>query len=340
MPNWLKTTTIALAGAAWLAAAPAVHAQQVIKFAHNQQTNSPHHEALVHFKELVEQRAADAGYDVTVQIFPAMQVGDMTESTEQVQAGAIQMTQQPAVVLANWSGAFNLLGFPYLFPDGDTAFEVLNGPAGEKIMKTLEPEGFVGFSFWPLGAIYLTSNKETRTLADLRGQKVRVMPSPILIETFEAWGATPTPIGFGELYTALQQGVVDGQENPLQTSVMLNFWEVQKYFVNTRHRFFNYGVIANKRWWDGLPKELQQIIATAEDEAVRYHKGLLDAAEEKWYQTTADNGAIFIEPDAEALRAWKAASMPVHKEFVGAGTGKVPAEIYQAVLDAIQQAKQ
>lgn len=340
MHNWLKTTTIIMAAAAWLAAAPTTHAQQVIKFAHNQQTNSPHHEALLHFKELVETRAADAGYDVSIQIFPAMQVGDMMATTEQVQTGAIQMTQQPAVILANWSGALNLLGFPYLFPDGDTAFEVLNGPAGQKIMKTLEPEGFVGFSFWPLGALYVTSNKDTHTLADLRGQKIRVIPSPVLIKTYEAWGATPTPIGFGELYTALQQGVVDGQENPLQTAVMLNFWEVQKYFVKTEHRYFNYGVIANKRWWEGLPKDLQAIITTAEDEAVRYHKRLLDSATDEWYQTVAANGATFIEPDAAALRAWREASMPVHKEFVGTGAGQVPPDIYQAVVDAIQQAKQ
>ncbi len=340
MHNWFKTTAIALVGAAWVTASPNAPAEEVIKFAHNQQTNSPHHEALLQFKKVVEQRGAEAGYDVTVRIFPNMQVGDMTESTEQVQAGAIHMTQQPAVVLANWSGAFNLLGFPYLFPDADTAFEVLNGPAGNKIMKTLEPEGFVGFSFWPLGAIYLTSSKETRTLADLEGQKIRVMPSPILIKTFEAWGATPTPIGFGELYTALQQGIVDGQENPLQTNYMLNFWEVQGYFVDTEHRFFNYGVIANKQWWDALPKELQQIITAAENEAVRYHKGLLEGAEQKWRQAIAENGGTFVEPSEEALQAWREASMPVHKQFVGHETDQVPPEIYQAVLDAIEKAKQ
>lgn len=340
MNNWLKGTVVGLVAALSLTAATGADAAQyLIKFAHNQRTDSPHHKAILYFKELVEKRAAAAGYDVSVQVFPAMQVGDMTSTTEQVQAGAIQMTQQPAVVLANWSGAFNLLGFPYLFPDGDTAFDVLNGPAGERIMKTLEPEGFVGFSFWPLGAVYVTSNKETHTVADMQGQKIRVIPSPILIATYKAWGAIPTPIGFGELYTALQQGIVDGEENPLQTAVMLHFWEVQKYFVDTRHSFFNYGVIANKNWWDSLPPELQGIITKAEDEAVHYHKKLLDSAIEKWHQTVAEKGGTFIEPTAAALNEWRKVSMPVHKQFVGNDTGQVPPEVYQAVVDAIEKAK-
>lgn len=339
MESWLKTTVIGLVAAFALTAAPprADAADYLIKFAHNQRVDSPHHKAILHFKELVESRAKDAGYDVQVQIFPAMQVGDMTETTEQVQAGAIQMTQQPAVVLANWSGAMNLLGFPFLFPDSDTAFDVLNGPAGEKIMETLEPEGFVGFSFWPLGAVYVTSNKEIHTVDDMKGQKIRVIPSPILIATYKAWGAIPTPIGFGELYTALQQGIVDGEENPLQTAVMLHFWEVQKYFVDTAHSYFNYGVIANKKWWDGLPKGLQAIITRAEAESVRYQKKLLDAAIQEWHDTVAKNGGTFIEPTEAALKEWKKVSMPVHKEFVGNDSGKVPPDVYQAVVDAIDK---
>jgi len=301
-----------------------------IKFSHHQQVDSPQHKGALRFKELAQARAAEKGYKVDVQVFPAGQLGSLRDQVEQTQQGSIQMVQASVPFFGSWDSNLNIAGFPFLFPDKETAFKVLMGPAGRRMTARMEAEGFKPMSYWPLGSIWFTSSKPTATVADLRGQKIRIYPSPILAAQYEAWGATATPMDYAELYTALQQRVVDGQENPLQSINMLKTWEVQKYFVNTDHSFFFYLVAANLKWFNGLHPDLQEIVLAAEREAALYQKELLDTQEAAWYKTLVEQGATIVRLTDERRAEWRRASRPVWDKFIGTGRGQVHPEVFAA----------
>ena len=196
----------------------------VLKFNHHQQIDSPQHKGAVYFKKLVEERS---GGRIEVQVYPASQLGGLREGTEGVQMGTIEMSQPPTSILGNFSTAFSIVDMPFLWPNAKVLWTVLDGPIGKEIMTSVEKKNMKGFSFWGCGFKLLTANKALRTPDDVKGLKFRVMPNPLLEAQFKAWGAFAVPMDFGELYNALQQRVVDGQENPLQSIRMLKFWEVE-----------------------------------------------------------------------------------------------------------------
>ncbi len=307
-------------------------AKIVIKFAHNQQIGVPQHKGAEYFKKLVEERS---GGRVEVQIYPASQLGGMREATEGVQQGTIEMSQQPTSILGNFSPAFGIGDVPFLWPNEKVLRTVLNGPLGKELMASLEKRGMKGFSFWGAGFKQLTANKPINSIDDLKGLKFRVMPNPLLQAQFKAWGASAIPMDFAELYNALQQKVIDGQENPLQTITMLKFWEVQKFCSITNHGYIAYGIIGNKRWFDSLPKDIQEIIIKAEAEAANKEFELLNEEEKAYRKTVESHGMKVIDLKPEEVNRFREASKPVYAEFAP----KLGKEFFDKVVSEIKKTK-
>ena len=245
----------------------------VAKIGHLESAQQSRHIFLKKVAALVKERTGGA---VEFQIFPQAQLGNQRQMTEGVQLGTIEATVAPAAFLGGFNAAVSILDIPYLLPaDADKAQKLREGAFGAALLGSFKSKSVVGIAWWPNGLKNFTSNKPLDGLDSFRGQKFRVMDSKILIEQFVALGASAIALPFGELYTSLQTGVVDGQENPLDTIQRMKFYEVQKYLVVSEHGAMEDIVLFNPAWWKSLPEKYRDVITGAFKEvvpALRTHK--------------------------------------------------------------------
>ena len=286
-----------------------------LKFGHDQMEDTPHHMAAVRFKELVEERT-DGHVQVT--IFPAQQLGSAREEVEGLQIGTVEGVALPTSAFASFDLATGLVDLPFLFPDPETAYEVLDSEVGDKILARLEPVGMTGAAFWTSGFKQFTANFPIETPADFHGKKIRVMANPVLISQYEAMGASAVPIDFNELYNALQQGAVDGEENPFSTIVNMRFYEVQEYIPISNHGMLGYIVAFSSNWLSSLPKEYQEIIIEAAKEAAPYERELIAELEtERYLPTIIDFGCVVTELTEEQRALFREVTAPAYDVFAG-----------------------
>jgi C4-dicarboxylate-binding protein DctP len=281
--NVLRRSLIASAAAlAVLGVSAGAQAQSKAKYSarigHLESPQQPRHQALMKVVELV--RARTNG-EVEMQIFPSSQLGNARQMIEATQLGTNEGTVMPAAFLGGFNPAVSILDIPYLLPtDRAAAHRLRGGPFGQAILDSFSSRGFVALTLWPNGRKSLTSNKPLDSIEAMKGQKFRVMDSKILIEQFAAVNASAVAIQFGELYTALQTGVIDGQENPLDTISTMKFHEVQKYLVVTEHGVMEDEVLFNPGWWKKLPSGHRDVIKKAFDEVRPEFEKNKDAAQQ------------------------------------------------------------
>lgn len=302
-------------------------AQTAIKLGHDQPESSPHHQAAVKFKEMVE---SGSGGKLTVQIFPASMLGSGTQMVEQVQAGALEAAALPTAWIAPLAPSVSVLDLPFLFPSRAVAYNVIDGPVGAEILKPLNKVNIEGVVFWESGFKQFTGDFPIRTPDDYKGHKIRTMPAPVIMEQFKAFGATPTPINFKELYSALQQKVVDGQENPIATIASMRFYEVQPHLTLSDHGFLAYVLMFNKPFLEKLTADQRKLLADAGAEARDYQRQIIQAAEATNLKIFEEAGVKVTKLSAEQRAAFANASESVHTWYAnkyGSGT-----------LDKIKQA--
>lgn len=283
----------------------------VIKFSHNQPIASPEHVGAEKFKEIAE---TESGGRIKVEIYPALQMGSLREQVEGVQIGTINISMQPSAVISPFVDDIKLCDLPYIWPkDRQKAYEILDGEMGRELLDRLEQGGFHGLGYW-FGGYKLLSTKDTEIHkpSDLAGLRMRIMEAPILISQYEAWGATPIALPYAELYNALQQGIVDGQENPLQTIYLNNYHEVQNEIIQSYHGVMMYVLIANKEWFDGLPKDIQEIVIKAEEEGRKVARDVLTQTENEYAEKIKESGVHYYELTDEEIEVFREASKPVH----------------------------
>lgn len=277
---------------------------------------SPQQSRHVHIERVAEMVSERTGGAVAFQIFPSGQLGTQREMTEAVQLGTLEATVSPAAFLGGFNPAISILDIPFLLPsDEETAQKLRGGAFGEALLATFADRGVTGVALWPNGRKNMTSNKPLDDLTALSGQKFRTMDSKILIEQFEALGASAIALPFGELYTSLQTGVVDGQENPLDTIDKIKFYEVQDYLVLTEHGAMEDVVLFNPAWWNSLPEEYRGIITEAFEEVIpdlSAHKSAAVAASLETIRSASDIN--IREASAEERAAMRAASYPAATE--------------------------
>ena len=230
----------------------------VLRVGHTIAPDSHYQKGLEHFASLLKEKS---GGQIEMQIFHSSQLGSERDVIEGVSMGTIEMTLVSSAPLANFTSSFLVFDLPFIIVNREKAYAWMDGPQGRKILDTLTPKNIIGLGIWENGFRMLTnSQKPVVAPEDMKGLKIRLMENPIHVGTFKTLGAYPTPMPFGELFTALQQKIVDGQENPLVQINAFRLYEVQKFCSMTGHVWDGGLTVANARKWEQIPKELQAVI--------------------------------------------------------------------------------
>lgn len=255
---------------------------------------------------------------ITMELYHSSALGDDLAVLEGLQMGTIEMFCGTIGPAAQFSSKVKLFDLPFLFTSYDQAYAVLDGEIGQEVLDSLSPAGMVGIGYWENGFRNVTNNvRPVKTPADLQGLKLRTMPTPVPLSTFKLLGANPTPMNFGEVFTALQQGVVDGQENPWETILANRFYEVQKYATNTGHVYSPFGVIFSKIFWDKLTPEYQKSVRDAVFAARTYNRIESQKSVNRSIEELRKQGMdITILSPAEIAEFQKLVT-PVYDEFAG-----------------------
>lgn len=253
------------------------------------------------FKEIIEEKSDGS---IEVEIYNNGQLGGDGDNVEGVQLGTIDMTTvAPDSYTASVIPEYNVFGIPYLFRDLDHARSVVDGEIGRELLDLGEEHGIIGLGYWEMGfANFTNSVRSIKEPADMEGLKLRVQPAPIWEEFLDRLGALATPMEFTELYGAMEQGVVDGQENPLNTVVSMGFYEVQPYLALTQHTYKAGPVFVNGKVWNSLSEQQQTWMEEAVQESSEYQRQQLDKLEEEQIQLLKDEGVTITEPDLDAFR--------------------------------------
>lgn len=335
----ILSRAIRVAGLAAAAATIAglVQAQDfTARIGHLESAQQPRQQGLEMVAKLVDERTNGA---VKFEIFPAGQLGQQREMAEGVQLGVIEGTVSPAAFIAPFNPAATILDFPFLYPaDLEKAAELRDGAFGDAVLASFEPLGFKAIAIWPNGRKSFTSNKPLDSLADFAGQRFRVMDSKVLMKQFESVGASAIALPFGELYTALQTGVVDGQENALDTIATMKYNEVQKYLLVSGHGANEDVVLFNPAWWNSLPAEYQTVITEAFDEVRPQVEAIKTKAQETALAKLTEAGMTVRElTDDERLQmrdVMYPASRAVYLEQTGEAGQKI-VDAYEAQYKAV-----
>jgi tripartite ATP-independent transporter DctP family solute receptor len=266
------------------------------------------------FKELIEQRSKG---EIRVQIFHSASLGNETEILEQVQMNAIQMAIVTGGPFDKFDPIVRVVNYPFLFKDNDQADKILDGPLGAEILISLEGSGFKGLCFSENGFRNLTNSKRSvKTPTDIKGLKIRVMASAIHKAIWQTLGANPTPMPW-PIYTELEQGVIDGQENPLWVMEVYKFYEIQKYMTLSRHVYSYHIDVASLKWWKTLDKKSRDMIQRAMVEAAVFQRKDNRSKNAERLSFLKQKGMQVVEnPDIKAFRTQVAGlkDMAIYKD--------------------------
>ena len=327
---FLKTLALSLAFPLALAAFGTAHAQtKTIKFANQNAKGHPIVMGMEKFAELVE---AKSGGKLKVSVFPGGALGSDQANVSALQGGTLEMASMNSGIFASLVKDFAIYDFPFLFANPKEADAVVDGPFGRMLHAKLEEKGLVGLAYYELGFRNITNSKRPITkVDDLAGLKLRVIPNPINVDWVSALGANPTPLPFPELYAALEQKAVDGQENPVATINGAKFYEVQKHLALTNHQYNPQSVVISKKFWDSLSADEKKIVQDAAIESARYQREQSRASVTSTLENLKKNGMQVTElPPAEVakLREKMKPVIAKHSASVGEATvGAMMAEL-------------
>jgi tripartite ATP-independent transporter DctP family solute receptor len=273
----------------------------VIKLAHGLDQAHPVHLAMVRFGELVEEKS---GGTLRVDVYSGGQLGSERECLELIQIGGLGMTKVSSSVLEGFVPAYRVFGIPYLFRDEAHRWSVLEGEVGKEILESSDSVFLRGLCYYDAGTrSFYTTKKPVHTPGDLNGLKIRVQESPMAMTMVRSLGGSPTPIAWGELYTALQQGVVDGAENNPPSFHLSRHYDVCRYYTLDEHTAVPDVFIVSLHLWNQLTAQQQQWVQAAAEESAVYQRSLWHAATEEALDVVAKAGVEIIRPDTKAFAA-------------------------------------
>ena len=227
-----------------------VQAKTVLKLSHNNDKTHPVHISMQYMADEVKKLTNG---EVVIRIYPNSQLGTQRESMELLQSGSLDMAKSNASEMEAFEPAYGAFNLPYLFKDRDHYYRALaDKDVGQKILEASKNKGFIGLTYYDGGARSFYANKPIKTPADLKGLKIRVQPSPTAVEMIKLMGASPTPLAYGELYTALQQKVVDGAENNETALTLARHGEVAKFFSEDQHTMIPDVLLISTKSWNKL----------------------------------------------------------------------------------------
>jgi C4-dicarboxylate-binding protein DctP len=309
-------TAIAIAVALGSSGTSFAQAPIVIKFSHVVAVDTPKGKGAEYFKKLAEERTKGR---VKVEVFPNSQLYKDGEEMEALQLGSVQMLA-PSVAKFGPLGAreFEVFDLPYIFDNFAELHKVTQGPVGKQLFAKLDSKGITGLAYWDNGFKDLSANKALKLPADVKGLKLRIQSSNVLEAQMRALGAIPQKMAFSEVYQGLQTGVVDGTENPPSNFYTQKMYEVQKYMTMTDHGVIEYAVIANKKFWDGLPPDIRTTLEGAMVDATKFANDIAKKENDEAMEGIKKSGKtqiITLTPEEKAV--WKKALVVVHREMEG-----------------------
>ena len=314
----LLRTAAAVTGLTAIAAAvsaqtPASTAPVVIKFSHVVTPDTPKGKAALRFKEVAESLTHGR---VRVEVYPNSQLYKDKEELEALQLGAVQMLA-PSLSKFGPLGAkqFELFDLPYLFRTEAQFVALTRGPIGHDLLGLLENKSIKGLAFWSGGFHVYSASKPLRTPADLKGLKMRIPSSKVLEASLRQLGALPQTMPFSEVYQALQSGVVDGTENILSSYTSQKYYEVQKNITLTYHTHTGYALIANKKFWDGLPPDIRSQLDTAVARSTDYEEQLVAQENIDALAELKKTRVQVLDLTPAERDVWRQALLPVHREM-------------------------
>jgi tripartite ATP-independent transporter DctP family solute receptor len=305
---------------------------RTLRFAFQNALEHPQGQGAKKFGELVE---AKSGGKIKVRLFPSGQLGGDLQTVSAIQGGTIDLTVLNAGLLVGQVKEFGLFDLPFLFESGKEADAVVDGPFGRKLSETLPAKNLVPLGFWELGFRNLTNSRRPVTkLEEIQGLKVRVVQSPLYIDLFNTLGANAVPLPFPELYTALEQKTVDGQENPVTLINTSKFYEVQKHLTLTRHTYNPQIVVFSKRVWDRLDAEEKKLIEDAAQEAKVFQRAFSREQETKALNAVKAAGMQVVELSAAEIGRIRDKVQPVVKKFSEGVNESIVKELYGEIEKA------
>jgi len=316
----LAAAALAVLGGGQQEEAAAGTSVQVVKFSSPVAPDHPNNIAALKFAEIVNK---ESGGRLKVEVFPANQLGNVKDVIENVMTGSVHMYMGGTSETSLFQSEFAVMDAPYLFRDYDHLMKGAKSDVVKEIGAKLEKNRGVKILTAEIyyGARHLTTrNKPIKTPADLKGMLVRAPDQPIYLEAVRAMGATPTPVAFSDLYMALKQGVVDGQENPIPTIYTYKYYEAQKYLMLTGHMLRVNVIGADASWYNKLSPDLKTIIGKALDEAVKLNNQLTLKQEKDMLEELKKLGMEVVQPDVEAFREAAKVVPPKFEDRWGKGT--------------------
>lgn len=316
--DWKKTAVAALLAGAFSVGAHA--ADFKFTFAHVLVESTPNAKAAVKFKEEVERNSNGR---IEINVRPAAQLGGDVEIIEQTQMGLVHIAIPPTGNLANFEPKMYLFDLPFLITDDGAMKRVLDGEVGRELLDTLDRSNLHGINYWGAGFRNMSNNIRPITKPDdLKGIKMRTLQAPTILATYRAYGANPTAMAFTEVYNGLQQGVVEGQENPMANIYSMRFYEVQKYLTLTHHTYHTYAAVMNKAAWNSLPDDLKKVMSDAFDAGRDYARELTLEEDARILDEIKDKIQI-TELTSEGRAAFVEKSKPIYKDFESRVTAKL-----------------
>lgn len=308
----IKLVLLSLA-AVLLAVAPALAAPVVIKFSHVVAIDTPKGQAAEYFKKLVEERSKG---DIKVEVYPNSSLYGDREELEALTMNSIQMAAPSFSKFTSFIPQIELFDLPFLFNDTAHLHKVLNGEVGQQLLGMVGKKGWVGLGYWDNGFKQMSANKPLIKPEDAAGLKFRIMSSKVLEAQFQALNANPQVMPFSEVYSGLQQKVVDACENPLSNFYTQKFFEVQSDLTLTNHGYLGYMVVTNKIFWNKLSEPQRALVSQAMKEASEYANKLAVEMDVKYMNEIKASGKTKVhELTKEQRQAWKAKLMPIYPKF-------------------------
>jgi tripartite ATP-independent transporter DctP family solute receptor len=284
-----------------IATRPAYAAEFNYKFATGQ---DPSHPVNKRAQEAIDRIRNATNGRLDIKLFPANQLGSDTDLLSQIRSGGVEFFNQASVVLSTLVPAAGIINTGFAFHGYDEVWKAMDGPLGTYVRAQIEKVGLLTMSKpWDNGFRQVTtSTKPIKTPEDLKGMKLRVPAAPMLSSLFTALGASPTPINFNEVYSALQTKLVEGQENPLAIIATARLYEVQKYCSLTNHVWDAYWILGNRKAFERLPKDIQEIVRRELDKAATDERADIAALNVSLRSDLAAKGVQVIEPDKRAFK--------------------------------------
>ncbi|WP_322516601.1 TRAP transporter substrate-binding protein [Rhodopseudomonas palustris] len=314
----MRKSIFVVASIAALALTGPAAAQQpvIVKFSHVVADNTPKGQAAIKFKELAEKYTNGK---VKVEVYPNSQLFGDAKEMEAVALGDVQFIAPSLSKFDKFTKQIQVFDLPFLFNDIAAVDRFQAGKAGQDLLRSMESKNFLGLAYWHNGMKQISANKPLLKPEDAKGLKFRIQASDILAAQFQALNATPQKLAFSEVYQALQVGTVDGQENTWSNIFSQKFYEVQKDITESDHGVIDYMVVVNAKWWNALPKDLQDAMKKAMDEATKVNNDVAGKLNDEAKQKIAASGVSKIHQlTPEQRKQWVTAMKPVWAKFEGA----------------------